>query len=234
MIQFRVGSVSGAMHATAVGHFCETGIAPALAARRTSTRPRPAIMNPNITQPVTKGAASLSSQIVAIAERGDQAAFVCLFEHFAPRVKGYLMRMGARPEAAEELAQETLLTVWRKAGAFDPTRASASTWVFAIARNLRIDLARRERRPLPGEDPTDAPPPAASPDVELATKETEQRIAALLAQLPQAQIETVRLAFFSDKPHSEIAAELGVPLGTVKSRLRLAIGRLRATIGDEP
>ena len=107
---------------------------------------------------------AMSDMIVAIAERGDREAFTLLFNHFAPRVKSYLLRLGTVPEAAEELAQETLLTVWRRAGAFDPNRAAASTWIFTIARNLRIDLARRERRPLPGEDQAPAlPQPDAEP-----------------------------------------------------------------------
>ena len=91
--------------------------------------------------------------IVAIARDRDRAAFADLFEHFAPRVKSYMMRLGAPPEGAEELAQETLLIVWRRAEAYDPAKAAASTWVFAIARNLRIDVARRANRAPPRDDP---------------------------------------------------------------------------------
>ncbi|MEO8811652.1 MAG: sigma-70 family RNA polymerase sigma factor [Caulobacteraceae bacterium] len=175
---------------------------------------------------------NFSGMIVAIAERGDREAFAALFGHFAPRVKSYLMRLGARPEAAEELAQEALLTVWRRAVAFDPTRAAASTWIFTIARNLRIDLARREKRPPPSEDLSMGNAPAPAPDVVLAAGEDESRIGAAIATLSVEQAQVVRLAFFSDKPHSEIAAELGLPLGTVKSRLRLAMSRLRLLLGD--
>lgn len=175
---------------------------------------------------------TLSGCIVRIAERGDRDAFACLFNHFAPRVKSYLMRLGAAPEAAEELAQETLLTVWRRAAGFDPTRAAASTWIFTIARNLRIDLSRREgRTPTVGDSPgmTDAP---AGPDEALSALEDKTRISIAVANLPLEQAQVISLAFFADKAHSEIAGELGLPLGTVKSRLRLAIARLRGALAE--
>lgn len=174
----------------------------------------------------------LSALIVAIAERGDRAAFAALFSHFAPRVKSYLLRLGATSESAEELAQETLLTVWRRAGAFDPARAAASTWIFTIARNLRFDALRREKRPSVADDPSDAAPIPALPDTLLAALQDETRIGRAIAQLPAEQAKVVRLAFFADKPHSEIAGEMDLPLGTVKSRLRLAMGRLRALLGE--
>jgi RNA polymerase sigma-70 factor (ECF subfamily) len=176
--------------------------------------------------------AVLSACIVSIAERGDREAFANLFGHFAPRVKNYLMRLGAPPEAAEELAQETLLTVWRRAAAFDPTRAAASTWIFTIARNLRIDLSRREARGIPPDDPSQNDPGPTAPDDALSSVEDEGRIGRALATLPKEQAQVIALAFFADKPHSEIARDLGLPLGTVKSRLRLAMGRLRAALAE--
>lgn len=169
-----------------------------------------------------------SDLIVAIAQHGDRDAFATLFDYFAPRVKRYLMRLGAAAEPAEELAQETLLTVWRKAAAFDPSRAAASTWIFTIARNLRIDMARRDNRPPPQEDPSAmilAPP---TPDAELSAAQDQDLIRRAIATLSREQAEVIALAFFSDKPHSQIAVDLGLPLGTVKSRLRLALARLRA------
>ena len=177
-------------------------------------------------------AARMSGLVGAIAANGDRDAFAALFSHFAPRVKSYLLRLGATPEAAEEMAQETLLSVWRKAAAFDPRRAAASTWVFTIARNLRIDALRRERRPM-GQDLADASPQPATPHAAMAALQDEARIDRAIAGLSAEQAQVVRLAFFSDKPHSEIAGELGLPLGTVKSRLRLAMGRLRALL-EEP
>jgi len=175
-----------------------------------------------------------SALIVLIAERGDREAFARLFDYFAPRVKSYLMRLGVAPETAEELAQETLLTVWRRAQVFDPTRAAASTWIFTIARNLRIDLFRRDRRTPPVDDPLGFAPSPAAPDEALCVLEDGERIGLAIAALPKEQAEVIALAFFADKTHSEIAGEIGLPLGTVKSRLRLALARLRAVLAETP
>lgn len=170
-----------------------------------------------------------------VADTGDRAAFKALFEHFAPRVKAYAMRLGAGAQAAEDLAQEAMLTMWRKAALFDPARASAGTWIFTIARNLRIDLLRRERLAhRNGEDPSLAPEfePDAGEGFDARQSEAALRLA--LRSLPAEQVQIVTMSFFSDKPHSEIAAELNIPLGTVKSRLRLAMARLRAGLGEMP
>jgi RNA polymerase sigma-70 factor (ECF subfamily) len=175
---------------------------------------------------------ALSGYIVRIAERGDREAFKHLFNHFAPRVKSYLIRLGAPAEAAEELAQEAMLTVWRRAASFDPSRAAASTWIFTIARNLRIDLARRDGRAPPAEDPSLFNPGPQAPDEALSACEDEARVGAAIARLPKEQAQVIALAFFSDKAHSEIASDLGLPLGTVKSRLRLAMARLRSALGE--
>jgi RNA polymerase sigma-70 factor (ECF subfamily) len=173
-----------------------------------------------------------SALIVAVAARQDRAAFSILFSHFAPRVKSYLLRLGAAAELAEELAQEALLTVWRRAVSYDPAKAAASTWIFTIARNLRIDALRRERRPELLEDPVFAPDTPAAPDQATLAAQQESRIAEAVRTLPAEQAEVIRLAFFSDKPHSEIAELLRLPLGTVKSRVRLAMTRLRALLDD--
>jgi RNA polymerase sigma-70 factor (ECF subfamily) len=177
-------------------------------------------------------AAAFAEDIRAIAARADREAFARLFGHFAPRLKSYMLRLGASPARAEELAQETLLAVWRKAGAFDPTKAAASTWIFTIARNLRIDALRRERRPDPVPDPSELPDDVTMPDAAMATTQSEGRVRHALMNLPAEQAEVLRLSFFSDKAHSEIAAELGLPLGTVKSRIRMALNRLRTSLGD--
>ena len=167
-----------------------------------------------------------------VAAHQDKAAFALLFTHFAPRVKAYLLRLGASSGVAEELAQEALLSVWRKAHLFDPAKASAATWLFTIARNLRIDAIRREKRPE--LDPEDfMPEPDADADAGLMLAENEGRLRLALKELPADQIQVVELSFFADKPHSQIAAELGIPLGTVKSRLRLAMGRLKRAMGGE-
>jgi RNA polymerase sigma-70 factor (ECF subfamily) len=169
--------------------------------------------------------------ILAIALKADRGAFTALFNHFAPRVKSYLMRLGAPAVAAEELAQETLLTVWRKAGQYDPARAGASTWIFTIARNLRIDAIRRERPAPAEEDPSDAAPEPLA-DAVMAATQRDERVRGALQSLSKEQAEIVQLSFFSDHPHSEIAERLGLPLGTVKSRLRLAMARLRGLLED--
>jgi len=184
-----------------------------------------------VSEPTT-ASQGFAEMIGAIAARGDRGAFAALFGHFAPRVKSYMLRLGADPRLADELAQETLLTVWRKAAAFDPAKAAPSTWIFTIARNLRIDAARRARRVEPADDPSDAADAEPAPDEALVAAQSETRVRQALASLPLEQAEVVRLSFFSDKPHSEIAAELRLPLGTVKSRLRLAMRRLRDLLGD--
>jgi RNA polymerase sigma-70 factor (ECF subfamily) len=171
--------------------------------------------------------------IQAIARRRDRAAFAALFRTFAPRVKAWMMRGGAGAAAAEELAQETMLAVWQKAALFDPARAGASTWIFTIARNQRIDSLRRERHPaslMP--DPVDDPDAPIQADRLMLIGEQEARIRVAMAQLPTEQADVIRKAFFEDKVHAEIEKELGIPLGTVKSRLRLAMNRLRAALGD--
>jgi RNA polymerase sigma-70 factor (ECF subfamily) len=183
--------------------------------------------------PDIAGSTSFSALIVQVGRDRDRDAFAKLFRHFAPRVKSYLIRLGAGGELAEELAQETLLTVWRRAEVYDPARAAASTWIFTIARNLRIDRARRDNRPPPAEDPTDVSPPPPAPDAVLSGLQDEARVARALKTLSQDQAQVIDLAFFGGKAHSEIALALGLPLGTVKSRLRLAMARLRTAL-DEP
>lgn len=176
--------------------------------------------------------AEMDALLGRVARDQDRAAFAALFTHFAPRVKAYLLRLGAPAGVAEELAQEALLSVWRKAHLFDPAKASAATWLFTIARNLRIDAIRREKRPA--LDPEDfMPEPDADADEGLMLAENEGRLRVALKELPADQIQVVELSFFADKPHSQIAAELGIPLGTVKSRLRLAMGRLKRAMGGD-
>ena len=181
----------------------------------------------------TSGGPDPAALIEAIAVRRDRAAFADLFAYFGPRVKAWMLRGGANPTAAEELAQETMLAVWQKARLFDPARAGASTWIFTIARNLRIDALRRERHPsdlMP--DPAEEPEAPMQADRVVAMSQQETRIRSALSLLPPEQADVIRKAFFEDKVHAEIEKELGIPLGTVKSRLRLAITRLRTVLGD--
>ncbi len=173
--------------------------------------------------------------VAAIAARQDREAFGALFTLFAGRIKAWLMRAGAPAEAAEEIAQETLLTVWRKAALYDPAKATVSAWIFTIARNARIDRLRKDARArqhlqyelieADEEDPE-------RPDGLLDAAQREERVRSALMTLPEEQVKIVRLSFFEGRPHSEIADHLGIPIGTVKSRMRLAMGRLRRTLGD--
>jgi len=171
--------------------------------------------------------------IRAIAERRDRAAFAALFVQYAPRLKAYMRRLGAADDAAEEIVQETMLMVWRKAALFDPARAAASTWIFTILRNLRIDMLRRSR-PLPPElAAAGEAAEAADADDLIDAAQRAARLRAALASLPAEQAEVVRLSFFDGRPHAEIERALGIPLGTVKSRLRLAMARLRRVLEGE-
>ena len=163
----------------------------------------------------------------AVAADRDKEAFAKLFGHFAPRVKAYLMRGGSPPAMAEDIAQETFVAVWRKAHLYDRKKASASTWLFTIARNQRIDRIRRERRPEPDpNDPAFAPDPVALPDREVSAQQDTSAVRLALETLPEAQREVVMMSFFEDKSHSVIADDLQLPIGTVKSRIRLALKRL--------
>ncbi len=178
--------------------------------------------------------AELARLIVRIASEQDRQAFARLYAYFAPRLHAFLRKSGLPANTAEEIAQEVMLSVWRKAGYFDPARAGAATWIFTIARNLRIDHLRRNRvvataeSAVPDEEGT-----APSGEALLLTSEREASVRAAMQTLSDDQATVLRLSFFNDKAHSEIAAELGLPLGTVKSRVRLALGRLRALLEDK-
>lgn len=179
-------------------------------------------------------AAEMNGLLARVAARGDREAFGRLFAYFAPRVKSYLMRIGASPELAEDLAQDALMKVWRKARLFDPEKASAATWIYTIARNLRIDAARRLARPgLDPEDPALAPEEEPRADDTVERRERDEKIRRAFSALPPNQHEVVMLHFYEDEPHSAIAEKLGLPLGTVKSRLRLAFEKIRKELGDQ-
>ena len=172
--------------------------------------------------------------VAAVAERADRDAFAELFRRYAGRVKAMLMRSGAAADVAEEVAQEVMVAVWRKASTFDADKASVATWIYTIARNRRVDLIRRTKRPEPDpDDPLFRPDPAPPPDAAMAAAQRDLRIRQALHALPPDQLEVVRLAFFAGLSHGEIAERLGAPLGTVKSRLRLSFARLRARLGGD-
>jgi RNA polymerase sigma-70 factor (ECF subfamily) len=192
---------------------------------------------------ITIGACAPASLIVSkrvmadllhrVAKSGDAEAFRKLFQAYAPRVKAYMMRQGSDANTAEDLAQETLLAVWRKASLYSGDKGSATTWIYTIARNLRIDRLRREVawQPLP-EGANDEPADDPAPDEALAERQRRDRVRAILVGLPAEQRDVVTLSYVDGLSHSEIAERLGLPLGTVKSRMRLAYEKIREAVED--
>ncbi len=177
-------------------------------------------------QPINWGAF-----ILRVRDDRDEAAFAALFNHFAPRIKGFLIKSGTSPNTAEECAQEAMVTLWNKAHLFDPTRASAATWIFTIARNKKIDAFRRAARPQPDDLPWGPEPEPEAADAMALQQETE-KLAKALNELPEKQRDIVRRAYFGELTHAELAKETGLPLGTIKSRIRLALDRLRQTLSE--
>ncbi len=171
--------------------------------------------------------------ISQVAQAADRAAFGELFNHFAPRLRSYCARQGIAPDVASELVQETMLVLWRKAASFDPAKAQVSTWLFTIIRNKRIDRLRRENRPeLTADDLAIFANDETSAHDGMSANQDAARLAVALEALPPEQRSMMVKAFFEDKSHSDIAAETGLPLGTVKSRIRLALSRLKQSIKE--
>lgn len=170
----------------------------------------------------------------AVAERRDQTAFAELFDYFAPRIKSYLLRLGMESGQAEELTQEVMIVLWHKAGLFDPVKSSLSTWLFRIARNRRIDAFRRDKSALlDADDPALQPSQPESAEDIVEAEERDERVRKAMLELPEEQAVLVKQAFFLGRSHSQIADDTGLPLGTVKSRIRLAFSRLRRSLeGD--
>lgn len=169
--------------------------------------------------------------IQAIARGRDRDGFVRLFRDFAPKLKSYFLRFGAPEAVADELTQEAMLRVWRRAAHFDPARGSAASWIFGLARNLAIDALRRDRHP---DDLADLPEPEpqATPEQLVLQGAEAERVRDAVGQLDSTDADLVRQAFFQERSHSEIARLEGLPLGTVKSRIRRAAARLRSTLED--
>ncbi len=177
-----------------------------------------------------------SAHMAAVAARQDVDAFMRIFDHFGPRLQRYLVGMSIAPSQAEELVQEAMLRVWRRAAQFDPARANVSTWLFRIARNLYIDSVRNEPHWLEIQDALDqlddlAATPGESPAESFADGVGLERA---VNELPPQQARMIRMSYFEAKSHSEIARELGQPLGSVKSSLRRAFAKLQAALGKTP
>lgn len=175
----------------------------------------------------------MSKLLAEVGSTRDVVLFEQLFRHFAPRVKAYMARTGS-PGSAEELMQETMVAVWNKSALYDPSRGAASTWIFTIARNLRIDAYRREKHPEFDEnDPAFQPETEPRADSTLVAAQSAVAVRTALDALPPDQAEVLRLAYFEDSSQSDIAETLSLPLGTVKSRMRLAFGKLRTALAGE-
>lgn len=175
--------------------------------------------------------------LAAMASTQDKSLYVELYRHFAPKVKGYIIRLGITESTAEELAQETMLNMWRKAHLFDPKKSAASTWIYTLARNQSIDWMRRRKYPEYSIDvmeniPLDAQGLVSSNDTSEQSASSEQVIR-VIEQLPEKQSQVIYMSFFEGKSHAEIAEQLMIPLGSVKSRIRLAVEKLKLVLrGD--
>lgn len=186
--------------------------------------PTPAL---HIVPPDSASGPARHRALLEAVARKDKEAFAELFEYFAPRIKSFLMKGGAAPDAADELAQETMLAIWQRAGSYDPAKASASTWIFTIARNKRIDALRKKARPeIDPADPALVEDDSPSASEQVAQAQETDAMAQAIRALPTDQADLLYKAFFEDKTHADIARETKLPLGTVKSRIRLALEKL--------
>lgn len=175
-----------------------------------------------------KQAVDMAVYLQAVAAHQDIEAYERVFQFYAPRVKAYMMKLAADNQLAEELMQETMIAVWNKAARFDPAKGAVSTWIFTIARNLRIDAVRRAKRPqFDPDDPAFVPDAVPLADEEMVGRQASDALHKAIATLPEEQSQLLKLSFFEDYSQSAIATELNIPLGTVKSRMRLAFTRLR-------
>lgn len=179
-----------------------------------------------VTTPQTPQISEQTTLMLAVRDQRDKVAFGKLFDYFAPRLKGFIMRSGTSAAQAEDIVQEVMLTVWRKSEQFDPHRAQVTAWVYQIARNRQIDVIRKERRPLPDELMI---PPDLEPDAGqiMAVDQEAEQLKQAIARLTPAQREMIEQAYIGDLTHQEISAQTGLPLGTIKSRIRLGLDRLR-------
>jgi RNA polymerase sigma factor (sigma-70 family) len=184
--------------------------------------------SPEMTEVIDRDYAQL---IIAVAENSDREAFAALYDHFAPRIHAFLLRSGMDPATADDVTQIVMTKLWHRAKLFDPSKSSAATWLFQIARYARIDHLRRQRNESPlGDEALSIPDLALPPDAMLDAAQWEERVRAALTALPAEQLAIIKLAYFDGLTHSQIEHRTGLPLGTVKARIRLALARLRRSL----
>ncbi len=164
--------------------------------------------------------------MIAVRDNRDRAAFASLFDYFAPRLKGFIMRTGTGSGQAEEIVQEVMLTVWNKSDLFDPGRAQVSSWIYQIARNRQIDKIRKENRALPEELQMEEETEPDAGQV-LGLQQEADRLKDAIRNLKPEQREMIEKAYLGELTHQEIKQQTGLPLGTIKSRIRLGLERLR-------
>jgi RNA polymerase sigma-70 factor, ECF subfamily len=176
-------------------------------------------------------AAEFAECIRQIANNRSETAFDFLFRYFAPRIKSYCLRLGADPSGAEEITQEAMVSIWRNAAQFDPSKASASTWIFTIARNLSIDRFRKGHRPeFDPNDPALVPEDQQTPDRLVEKTEMEAKVRKIMESLSSNERNVLMLSFYENLSHGEISRQLSLPVGTVKSRIRLAFAKIRSAL----
>ncbi len=186
------------------------------------------------TQAGTLDGAALASLVARVAADRDRAAFKILFDHFAPRLRGFLMRRSLPPALCDDLAQEALLTIWRRAESYDAAKSAVSTWVYTIARNLHIDHYRKQARAARADltDPSLQPGETHAADTLYGRTQDVAAVNKALTGLPEDQRRVLELAFMDGLSHREVADRLNLPLGTVKSRIRLAMDKLKTSLGE--
>lgn len=166
--------------------------------------------------------------ILNIAQNNCRESYKLLFSHFAPKIKSFMIGQGVKANEAEDIAQDTMLKIWRKAQLFDPKKAKASTWIFTIARNLQIDAIRKQKRHDRFNNEIQIESYEADTAEKMISEQSASQVTEVIKQLPVEQLQVLKLSFYEDLSHSQIAQSLSIPVGTVKSRLRLALGRLKS------
>ncbi len=210
---------------------CHKGKPALLIARSSSVRAF-RVTRPHLTQTKNQTLSNdeMAGLLKAIASDRSVDAFEAVFRFYSPRVRSFMaMKTGDR-QIAEELMQETMVSVWNKAGQFDPERGNVSAWIFTIARNIRIDFYRRRRPAFDPQDPVFVNDDIPSAEMEFERVQDAALLRDAMATLPPDQLDVLKRAFFDDVSHSTIATDLGLPLGTVKSRIRLAFEKLRSAL----